>query len=232
MPLQASIFADEAELGKKDDDRKPTARGATPLPSLSPRWKNAVPRLRKRRFIAFALALIALYFFFKNMPTGLTPVSERVDRRAPGRTVNGMPLGEYTFPRFSTPSPFSSSTFKSGKPSKPEPGDGDESEQSEHYYNGDFELTSLSQSLQSLARNLRFGSHNKNVLFAAANLQSASRLIPLVCDMARWNRNTVHFAYMGRDDVSLDLIQELNGADIGCEVNWHGKGNAMASKPG
>ena len=227
MPLPASFFADEAELGKKDDDRKPPARRITPLPSISPRWRSAIPRLRKRRFIAFVLALLVLYHFFKNIPTGLTPVSQRVDTRVPWRTVNGMPLRDHNFPSFSTPSVFSSSNSKSGKPPKPKPDDDNEEETVDHNYNGEFALTSLSDSLQSLARTIRFNS-NKNVLFSAANLQSASRLIPLACDMARWNRNVVHFAYMGRDNVPLDVIQELNGADIGCEVYWHGKCPASA----
>lgn len=63
---------------------------------------------------------------------------------------------------------------------------------------------------------------NKNVLFAASDLRSASELIPIACEMANWDRNDVHFAVMGRDNLELDEIRSVNGVDDDCKVNWHG----------
>ena len=92
-----------------------------------------------------------------------------------------------------------------------------------HFYDGPFELESLIESLQGMARSLRFSGHNRNVLFAAATLKSASRLIPMACEMSRWQRNVVHFAYMGRDELPMGQVKQLNGVGSDCEVNWHGK---------
>lgn len=64
---------------------------------------------------------------------------------------------------------------------------------------------------------------NKNVLFAASDLRSASELISIACEMANWDRNDVHFAVMGRDNLDLDGIQSVNGVDENCKVNWHGR---------
>ncbi|KAF2808366.1 uncharacterized protein BDZ99DRAFT_464254 [Mytilinidion resinicola] len=40
--------------------------------------------------------------------------------------------------------------------------------------------------------------------------------------MAKWNRNNVHLAFMGRDDLPLEDILEINGVDEKkCKVYWH-----------
>jgi hypothetical protein len=219
MPLPANLFADDEELGKKDDDHRPSTRSSVPLPVLRARWKASAPRVRKRRISAFLLALVILYYFFKNMPKGLSPVGNRIDIRAPGRTVNGLPLRP--FPVAQPEGPVRDASF-SKTSSKPPPRPKEGEDLPEHYYDGDYSFESLMQSLSSSARSMRFMS-SKNVLFIAANLKSASILIPFACEMNRWNRNHVHFAYLGRDGVSLHEIQEINGAPNGCDIFWHGK---------
>jgi hypothetical protein len=37
-------------------------------------------------------------------------------------------------------------------------------------------------------------------------------MIPMACEMARWRRNSVHFVVMGRDNISVDGIKEVNGS--------------------
>ncbi|MCJ1416095.1 hypothetical protein MMC32_002430 [Xylographa parallela] len=200
MPLPARIFAGDEELGKKNDDHRPTDSA---ISIAAWPWKkgNAAPRVRKRRLIIGLLIGLVVYIFFKNMPTDLSPVAKRVDTRVPGRTFGGIPL-----PR--TPS---------RKPPHP---DG-ESQSEKRYYDGPINFYSLGASLHGIAKTMGYRERNKNVLFAAASLQSASRLIPMACEMSRWNRNTVHFAFMGRDDLPLKDIQVLNGVGSDCGIYWH-----------
>ncbi|MCJ1399724.1 hypothetical protein MMC11_002926 [Xylographa trunciseda] len=200
MPLPGRIFAGDEELGKKNDDHRP-ANGTIPIPALSwTRWKLA-PKVRKRRLIIGLMIGLVVYFFFKNIPTDLGPIAQRIDTRVPGQTFAGIPL-----PRI---------------PSRKPPHPDDESDSEKRYYDGTIKFYSLGASLTGIARTMGYRERNKNVLFAAASLQSVSRLIPVACEMSRWNRNTVHFALMGRDDLPLRDIQILNGVGPDCSIYWH-----------
>jgi hypothetical protein len=54
-------------------------------------------------------------------------------------------------------------------------------------------------------------------------LRSISDLIPLACEMARQTANEVHFALMGRHNVSIEGIQYVNGISVAdCPMYWHG----------
>ncbi|KAI9797395.1 MAG: hypothetical protein M1835_000728 [Candelina submexicana] len=97
----------------------------------------------------------------------------------------------------------------------------DSSGGTKHYYNGPIKFYKLAISLHGIATTAGHRSNNRNVLFAAANLQSASVLIPMACEMARWSRNYVHFIIMGRDDITVEDILGVNGAGAECDVYWH-----------
>ncbi|KAI0999763.1 hypothetical protein K3495_g8433 [Podosphaera aphanis] len=62
---------------------------------------------------------------------------------------------------------------------------------------------------------------NENVLFAAAGLHSAATLLPIACEMAETNRSNVHFAIMGRENTSLNIIKSVNGIGKECNVIFH-----------
>ncbi|OJD40195.1 glycosyltransferase 2 protein [Diplodia corticola] len=92
----------------------------------------------------------------------------------------------------------------------------------QHYYNGHIKFFELGDSLHKISNTGGLRDRNRNVLFAASSLKSVSALIPLACEMAKWNRNYVHFAIMGRYDIFLDDILEVNGVDReGCNIYWH-----------
>ncbi|KAF9635129.1 putative glycosyltransferase 2 protein [Lasiodiplodia theobromae] len=92
----------------------------------------------------------------------------------------------------------------------------------QHYYNGHIKFFELGDSLHKISGTSGMRDKNRNVLFAASNLKSVSALLPLACEMGKWNRNHVHFAIMGRYDIFLDDILEVNGVDReGCDVHWH-----------
>ena len=209
------FFQDDEELSKKDDDHRPRPASATA-------WKPAAPRMRKRRVLITILALGILYVFFKNIPEGLAPVPDRFDIRVPGQRISGIPLKGGQAPYFEGTKPKPASPKEKEKIQEQ-----DEEADPGHFYDGPASFEPLSRSLQGLARSLRFSSRNRNVLFAAATPQSATRLIPLACEMTRWNRNVVHFAYMGRDNMPMMDLKYLNGVGPDCEVNWHGKSRKL-----
>src|SRR5207248_125934 len=74
MPLLKRFFVDDEELGKKDDDHRPT-EGAM-VGSTSRKW-----RPRRRRILIGIIALYLLYLFVKYIPTDVPPVSKRIDTR-------------------------------------------------------------------------------------------------------------------------------------------------------
>lgn len=195
MPFPGRIFAGDEELGKKSDDFKSAAE-------VKQRWSWAsryrVPRIRRRRLALIVVAGLILYVFFKNIPTSLGPLAEKVNTEGSLVPITSPPTGAPPRPK---------------TPSKSEM----------HYYEGPIKFYYLAASLRFIITTMGFRKQNANVLFAAGNLQSASRLIPIACEMSRWNRNLVHFAFMGREELGMEDIQEVNGATEECNVYWHGR---------
>jgi hypothetical protein len=92
-----------------------------------------------------------------------------------------------------------------------------------HTFDGRIRFYRLARSLhKSTAQTKGHDSRNRNVLFAMSSLRSAATLLPMVCEMSKWSRNHVHAAFMGREDISLDDILEINGVDREkCPATWH-----------
>ena len=218
MPLPGRIFADDEELGKKDDDHRP-ANGTIPMPAWSwTRWR-ATPKVRRRRVLVGIIVGVILYFFFRNIPTGLVPIAQRVDLRIPGRTFNGIPLGHKFGQRTGSQAPSGQPPYPEGYVASEKP-----------YYNGQIKFYSLAISLHGIAKTMGYRDQNKNVLFAAGNLRSVARLIPIACEMSRWNRNTVHFVFVGRDDLPMEDILTVNGVTPDCGVYWHGEEDILCNR--
>ncbi len=200
MPLSGRLFAGDEELGKKYDDHRPSEGGASPFPWLI--WR-APMRVRRRRLLIAILALLALYFFVRYIPADLGPVSERGDTSVLQRPTGGRPAA--------------------APPTGQPPRNGaQQTEAEKHYFSGPIRFYKLATSLQAITNIMGHRLNNKNVLFAASNPQSASVMIPMACEMARWRRNSVHFVVMGRDNISVDGIKEVNGVAADCDVYWHG----------
>jgi hypothetical protein len=106
-----------------------------------------------------------------------------------------------------------------GPPPEPAVRDGRELQ----YYDGPLTFHALPASLQSATSGRRTRFNTGNVLFAAANPQSFAQLAPMACEMARWQRSTVHFAVMGRHELKMEELKTINRVDKSCEVKWHGK---------
>jgi hypothetical protein len=94
------------------------------------------------------------------------------------------------------------------------------------HFDGPISYPGLSKTLYTLKKLQGKKENNNHVLFAAASLASTSQLIPLACDMASKGVNLVHFGIMGRHDISIESLLDVNGVTaMGCPVHWHGRLN-------
>ena len=173
-------------------------------------WKSPRPR----RVILAVLAVYLLYIFFKNMPADIGPAaSQRYynARRLHGDN-NDLPL---SLPP-DLPPPYKE------KPPPREP-QLNSHEREGYTHDGGFSLATLSTSLRRILKSGSGASPSlPGIVFASSDLRSVSDLVPLACQMARVGVNSVHFVLMGRDDVSLEGVQQVNGVGAkDCPVMWH-----------
>ncbi|KAI7481353.1 hypothetical protein KC357_g3758 [Hortaea werneckii] len=207
MPApQSTVYSKDEELGKRDDDFRPKRSSATN--SLMQPWQ-----WRKRRlFLVVAVALF-VYVFVKNIPTDLGPADERLGytMRRPGQVPRSRPQTG-TAPGYPKTEPV-------GAPRRPPQKD---EEADMHYYDGPIRYHRLALSLRGIKRTKGSALDNRNVLFSISSLKSAANLMPMACEMARWDRNYVHFALHGRDSLPLQDILEINGVSKeDCPVSFH-----------
>lgn len=209
-----TMLAADEELGKKDDDRRfrPARKSGWPAWSHPLRW-------RRRRTLLAVTGLLLLYYLF----------------HAPADDYNGGLAQQQKYP--STLTPPTTSTYYQ-KPSANDDDDNDNDEPTgpppgvrkpkrgdptPHVYDGQVRFFRLASSLRSSASSTGgYDQDNSNVLFAVSSLKSISVLLSLACDMSKWNRNHVHVAFMGRDDIPLDDLLHINGIDkTECPAVWH-----------
>jgi hypothetical protein len=206
-----SLQADE-ERGKKDDDHR-----VSDQTRFHPLRRSGIPR--PRRIILVLIALVLVYEFFKHMPTGLTPAAERYNPKiAALKHQNPTPPGSVQSPT-------------APKVQIPPKADIDYKEPNEHpLYDGKIHFYELAQSLPRKQRPAMLAS--EAVMFAAASLPSVSDMLPLACGMAAKRLTHVHFVLMGREDVSIEGIKQVNGiSDPECPITWHGKISISAQQP-
>lgn len=225
MPLQPRLYTKDEELGKRDDDFRPKRMDPSNGAFNPLGW-------RKRRFLLVFLVVALLYLFFRNIPTDLGPPDRRLkdlkDTLAPLKPFAPKPPAPKSPddddippppkpPEISTPPPGEEPTGPA-----PHTQSTDSVERDKHYYDGIIKFYRLAETLKKLPPVAKPTDPNRNVLFAAASLKSLANLLPMACEMARTNKNTVHVAVMGREDLSLDEVQSLNGLDKDdCAVTWH-----------
>ncbi|TVY67464.1 hypothetical protein LSUE1_G007397, partial [Lachnellula suecica] len=209
MPLPPRLFPGDEELGKRDDDHKPGTGLKSPLGIVwQQRRRSHVPQRRTMKRVALgALVFIILYYFFKNMPTDLENPRQRPHYASPGNVpapANGLGRPPPGF-----------------QGSKSQPAAEKTTEVPLHNFNGPIKYYQLAASLHAVT-NTRGGELiNQNVLFAAASVKSAATLLPIACDMAMQERSFVHFAFMGRDTISMDILRSVNGIGEDCKIIFH-----------
>ncbi|CAK1358314.1 hypothetical protein CB0940_07061 [Cercospora beticola] len=201
--MRRMALARDEEIGKRDDDffrpRRSHSPPATMAATFPLRW-------RRRRVMVVLGVLFLVYIVHLYVPGGLG---------AGYQTESFHPKPARTFAGYDT--------AKSREPKGAPPRDVDsvEDEQSQHYYNGVTRFYRLGGSLQKVSKAMGSYHHNRNVLFAAASMKSLANLVPMACEMAGKERNEVQFAVFGRSPLPLDDIQELNGIDGSCTIQWH-----------
>ncbi|KAL7822983.1 hypothetical protein V8C26DRAFT_388251 [Trichoderma gracile] len=221
---------DEEMANKKDDDI-----GLPRHSRHSEHWqaapKSSLHLTAVLRLIVYAAALFMLaYGLFRII--GPAPGASSLD------PANLMPLYDtqrppprYDAPRMEEegPSIKSVQTSKTQEPQVESKG-GSGSHQAESKattkesktYNGPLKLPHLGKSLQAIMSETSGRlQKNRNVLFAAASLQSAALLLPMACQMAMERQNYVHFALMSRSDVPMKELLAINGLDKGCPLIVH-----------
>ncbi|EEQ84848.1 hypothetical protein RJZ56_002410 [Blastomyces dermatitidis] len=202
-------YIGDEELGKKfDDDRARKSTQFKPRSGISS-WKFP----RRRRILLAFIGIFILYLLFKAIPpSNLTPATK------PFHALNnGRPQPDDPDQQKSDGSSISSET-----PPEPPPDTTDKIlRDGSRSYSGPIKFYSLAKSLYTVP-GFEFLGRPKAVVFAAADLQALSDLLPLACEMARQKLNHVHFAVMGRNDVSVQGIRMVNGVDAEeCPLLWH-----------
>jgi hypothetical protein len=208
-------------MSKKDDDL-PIARSA----KHGTQWKGTarvIPRRRVLgRFALYLVAAITLVFLLRRVT--YTPEEDIV-----------RPYSAHRFPDYGKPNP-KQAAFPPGNGDERLPAgdipsqkaqDGDAKQKQIQKqgtaYNGPIKFLALGDSLRASGMVSASSPKNHNVVFAAASLQSAATLLPLACQMAAEEVNTVHFALLSRSDIGLDELLKTNGIDKGCQIKMHGE---------
>lgn len=204
-----ATYKNSEELGTKDDERK-----AGKLSSWTLFWRKG-PKMRRRRLLLTILVLLLLWAFtYLRLPSPQW-VSEAPSRPARAGFRGAGEMGRNRDELTIAPKiPLA--------PAGPPPAKKGQAKDGEFYYDGEIIFYKLPASLHAIARTFGHRQNNRNVLFAASDLKSAAVLIPMACDMATAAKNYVHMAIMGRSDLSLKEIMEINGVDQKeCRMFWH-----------
>ncbi|KAI1810115.1 hypothetical protein GGS20DRAFT_226675 [Poronia punctata] len=208
-----SLFLSEEELGKKDDDHKTVK--STGRRRLS--WQPArVPPRRSLKRIGVLLVVAAfVYIFVHNIPI-LGP-NDRMRRPTYLPPGTRQPPPAPDFPSGGMMHPPDPIAQPAGKTNAQVP----MVNTAERGFDGPLRFLSLASSLQAIA-NTRGGQPlNRNVVFAAASLKSASTLLPTACQMGAAMQNYVHFVLLGRSTIDIESLREINGVAQSCAIVFH-----------
>ncbi|RPA85880.1 hypothetical protein BJ508DRAFT_411848 [Ascobolus immersus RN42] len=93
----------------------------------------------------------------------------------------------------------------------------------EYTYDGQIRFPRLYRTISTGPASGRYA-RNRIVLFVAGNVDSATKLATLACQMAREGRNIVQFAFMMRDDMDIGQWATMNGVGEeggDCRIGLH-----------
>ncbi|PFH58386.1 hypothetical protein XA68_13727 [Ophiocordyceps unilateralis] len=193
----SQLWRDDEEMAKKDDDHN--ARRPPPL-----QWTAAVRAPRPSwllRLISYLLVACAVVFLVYHA----AGFGYRDDRYLP-LSSRGQDSSQH---RLRPPGFDSVSRAQSDAAGQRQVQD------------GPIQHMELLASIRALAATGSGLNRNRNVLFAAASLQSAATLLPMACSMARELHSYVHFAFMGRSDIPMQELLKINGIDQSCPLLLH-----------
>jgi len=203
--LGKTRLSGDEELGKKDDDHKYIPA----RPSAWSSWTSSF-RWRRRRNLLIVLGLFLVFMIHRSW-----------DALDASNELRRYPLRKPTL----TTATYEKPSFKDDEPTGPPPGiqRPRAGEATPHTFGGQIRFYRLASTLRPSASHTGgYQKRNRNILFAISSLKSASALLPMICEMSTWSRNHVHAAFMGREDIPLEDLLEINGIDkSGCPAVWH-----------
>ncbi|KAI0152426.1 hypothetical protein F4776DRAFT_659353 [Hypoxylon sp. NC0597] len=199
------FFLSDEELGKKDDDHKPSkSSGALRQPNWHP--ARGPPRRSLKRIALVLVVATVVYLFIKNIPV-LGP-----DAR--------MRRPSYAYPPGHAPNVPKRPTYERPQPVQPKPNNRP-STTPERTFNGPVRFLELAPTLQAISGTRGSMLINRNVLFASSSLKSAATLLPIACQMGSELKSYVHFALMSRSDIEIRELRKVNGIDDSCQIIFH-----------
>ncbi|KAI9662689.1 MAG: hypothetical protein M1831_002732 [Alyxoria varia] len=205
-------FVSDEELGKRDDDHRPSKMdGWLPRSNSHP-----LPVIRKRRILGLIAFVIFAYLFVHNVPN-LGPAKYRFSNFGPPDppAQDGLRRAQRLTAEQPAARANPARTLLEKAVARP-------AERVAQDYEGPVKFYTLGSTLRAIGTTNGHLKKNKNVLFAASDLKAAADLIPLACQMTQWKRNYVHMVLMGRDHVPIEEIQRVNGVDKNvCDIYWH-----------
>ncbi|EWC45355.1 hypothetical protein DRE_00754 [Drechslerella stenobrocha 248] len=165
----------------------------------SSNWRSATFRFRrKRRTIFYFLAICAIVYLLLHSRWWRSVLVADSDR--PDQWLHD-----------NSPSSSSSSLHRSGPPSRGSTSAGSKVQHtSKLTYNGPVRFVNLYETLYKVQQ-FHFRLRNPHVVFIAANMNSASILAGLACEMFAARRNVVHLVLVGRTEISLEFFKKANG---------------------
>ncbi|CAG5163559.1 uncharacterized protein ALTATR162_LOCUS6498 [Alternaria atra] len=198
-----TMLPGDEELGKKDDDHryKPARHNSWSTWNHTFRW-------RRRRILLAIVGLFLLYYCFLSSSDDY---EDSIEPQYRGRPITST---------YQKPSANDDDEPTGPPPGMQKPRRGDAIPRT---YDGQIRFFRLAGSLRpSASATGGYEKKNRNILFAMSSLKSASTLLPMVCEMSQWNRNHVHAAFMGREDIPVEDLLEINGIDKAkCPAIWH-----------
>lgn len=211
--LGKTMLPSDEELGKKDDDHRfaPARRSGWSIWNHASRWR------RRRVVLAVVGALLVWYLLFwsGNTGAGSGSAADGEDRFPLIKPTPGMEAAEQS----------AAGSVEEEEPVGPPPGvqRPKQGETALHVYDGQIRFFRLGPTLRRQASQTGgYARQNRNVVFAVSSLKSASTLLPVLCEMAKWSRNYVHAVIFGREDLSWEELWEINGVDKEkCPAKWH-----------
>jgi hypothetical protein len=149
MPLPLRLIPGDEELGKRDDDHKLGTKNPAGIAWKQRRLPHGLHRRTMKRAVMAILALIGLYYFFKNMPTDLENPRPRPHYQ-PQQTGKDTPIAG------SRASPVSESSIPSREH--------EEATERSHSFNGPIKFYELASSLHAVSKTKGSETINHNVV--------------------------------------------------------------------
>jgi hypothetical protein len=167
-----SLFLSNEEMGKKDDDHRPTK-----IPPIRHQWSTTrTPSRKTVRRVALAVLLgVVVYLFIANIPTDV-PIR---DHRHPFYVYPDPPADDDA-PSRPKPKPMPMPKLEPIRKLEQPKAD---ASPAKGYYTGAVKFLNLRASLTAISGTNGALPANKNILYLAASLRSAATLLPMACLM-------------------------------------------------